>query len=260
MKQTRWFVAPFLVFMILMVAVPFILLLAESFQADGGFSFENFRLFFTDGITLAVVWRSIWIALLVSSICLVIAYPVAYGLALGGFKRGPVILILFILPMWINLLLRAAALRQLYGMLGIPVVGLLPLVIALVLELLPLVIIPIYLVLTNVSKKYIEASQDLGASPFQTFRKATLPLSLPGIIIGFLFAFIPTVSNYAIASYFGDNNTFMIGQRINFLLSMATPQIGQAAVISIALLLVIFIVLFITDRLSKIGNKRGGVW
>ncbi|MCL2587527.1 MAG: ABC transporter permease [Firmicutes bacterium] len=250
----KLFVAPFYVFIILMVGFPLVLLVTHMFSGAGA----NFSGAFSAG-SMAILWRSIWIAALVGVICLVIAYPIAYGLTVAGFKRGKVILLLFILPMWISLMLRAFALQQFFEMIGIGSVGLLPLVLSLVLEFLPLAIIPIYIVMSNVSKTYVEASQDLGASPWQTFRATVFPLALPGAVIGFLFAFIPTLSNYFLASFFGNNETMMIGQQINSLLRMAQPQIGQAAVVSMLLLVVIFTALFITDRLSKIGTKRGGL-
>ena len=252
--KSRMFVAPFYVFLILVVGFPLVLILGQVFSGASA----NFGGAFS-GASMAILGRSVWIAAVVGVICLLIAYPIAYGLTVAGFKRGRVILLLFILPMWISLMLRAFALQQLFRMMGIGSVGLLPLIISCVLEFLPLAIIPIYIVMSNVSKTYVEASQDLGASPWQTFRRTVFPLALPGAVIGFLFAFIPTLSNYFMASFFGDAQTMMIGQQINALLTMAQPQIGQAAVISILLLVVIFSALFVTDRLSKIGTKRGGL-
>jgi len=248
------FVAPFYVFIILMVGFPLVLLIARAF--DGGFS--NFSAAFS-GANVAILWRSIWIAAVVGVICLLIAYPIAYGLTVAGFKRGRIIVLLFILPMGISLMLRAFALQQVFLMLGMSPNGLLPMIISMVMEFLPLTIIPIYIVMSNVSKTYVEASQDLGASPWQTFRRTVFPLALPGAIIGFLFAFIPTLSNYFLASFFGDSQTLMIGQQIEDLLTMSVPQIGTAAVLSLGLLVVIFTALFVTDRLSKIGTKRGGL-
>jgi len=250
----KMFIAPFFVFLILVVGFPLVLLIFEMFS--GGV--DNFRNAFSTA-NINILWRSIWIAALVGVICLLIAYPIAYGLTITGFRRGRVILLLFILPMWISLMLRAFALQQFFQLVGISSIGLTPLVISLVLEFLPLAIIPIYIVMSNVSSTYLEASYDLGASPWQTFKTTVFPLALPGAVIGFLFAFIPTLSNYFLASFFGTNETLMIGQQINNLLRMSQPQLGQAAVMSMALLVVIFSALFITDRLSKFGTKRGGL-
>jgi len=257
------FAGPFVVFLLMMVVFPMILLLIASFRGpDGSFTFSNFGDLFTGGIpgfSAAILFRSIGIALAAAFVCLIIAYPIAYGLAMTGFKRGPTIILLFLLPMWINMLLRSFALLQLYRLVGIQD-GFWALLIAIVVDYLPLMILPIYIVLSNIPKKLIEASYDLGCKPRQAFFKTIVPLSVPGVIAGFLLVFTPAVSSYFLPHFFGNNRTFMIGQTLEALWGNPNFGFGWGSVVSLVLLLLIGASVLITNRFSKIGNKRGGLW
>ncbi|MCL2570460.1 MAG: ABC transporter permease [Firmicutes bacterium] len=251
------FALPFFIFMIMMVVVPLSLLFFYAFFEDGSFTFAHIQYFFTDSVSVRILFRSLGIALLATVIAILIAFPIALGLATAGFKRSHTILMLFIMPMWINLLLRSFALRELFGIIGVER-GLFALVFAIVLDYLPLAIIPIYVVISGTSKKYIEASQDLGANPTQVFTKTILPLSVPGIMAAFLLVFTPAISTYFLVQYFGDNSTRMLGWLL-FQLNI-NSEFGRASVISIALLIIVVLTILITNRLSKRGNKRGGLW
>jgi len=255
MKRTAYmFLAPFLIFMLFMVVIPLVMLLFHAF--DGGFGY--FREVFEDGFPMRLLGRSVWIALVATAICMVIAFPIAYGLTMAGFKRGRTILLLFTLPLWTNLMLRSFSLRQAFRLFGMSYEGLVPLLIAMVYNFLPLMILPMYIVLGNIDKKHIEASRDLGASPFQVFRKTVLPLSVPGIIAGFVLVFIPAVSTMWLSDFFGDNSTFMFGQHLDAVFRQG--NFGQGSVLSLILLVIIALSIFILNRFSKIGNKRGGLW
>ena len=253
-----WFAVPFVLFLIMMVVVPLSLLFYNAFINDtnGSFTFDNFAALFRNADTIRIIFVSMGIAALSALICVIIAFPIAYGLATAKFKRAPTILLLFIAPMWVNLLLRSFALRSIFDALRIQQ-GLGALLISIVIDYLPLAILPIYIVLTGVSKKYVEASYDLGATRMQAFYKTILPLSIPGIITGFLLVFTPAISTYFLSMYFG-GTIEMIGERLNGL--MANLILGRGAAIAIFMLLIIMIAVLIANRLSKIGNKRGGVW
>ena len=251
------FAAPLIIFLIMLVVLPMILLLWHAFSGNDGFTFEYFVTFAGDRPAQIILLRSIGIAFLSTFICIIIAYPIAYGLTMAGFKRGQTILVLFILPLWINILLRSFALSQLFLLIGLQQ-GLTQLVAAMVIDLLPFMILPIYIVLSNINKHYIEASQDLGARPHQVFLKTVLPLSIPGILSGFVLVFSATVSAFFQAEMFGNNRTRMFGQIIDDFFEFR--NLGPGAVHSLVVLVIVLACMIITNRFSKIGNKKGGLW
>ena len=253
------FALPFIIFMLLMVVLPLTLVFIHAFRDDGGFTFNNFRSIFTDGFSMRVLGRSLWMAVIATVIILLVAYPIAYGLAMAGFKRKTTILLLFTLPMWTNLLLRSNALRAVFYLVDFPL-GFWAIMVAFLLNFLPIMILPIYVVLSNIDKKYIEASQDLGASLMRVFFKTVLPLSAPGIVAGVILVFSPIVSTYFISGFFGGGGTGwrMFGELLNSFIR--TTDYGEGAVLSIILLLIVGTTVFILNRFSKVGNKRGGLW
>jgi len=255
-RTKQLFAAPFVIFLLMMVVFPLILLFIYAFFQKGQFSGESFSKFWTDGFSLKVLGNSLWVALVAAVICIVIGYPIAYILALTKFKRAPTILMLFIMPMWINLLLRTYALKQ-FTILFTTEMGYGTLVFWLVMDYLPFMILPIYTVLSNIDKKYLEASADLGAPPAFVFLKTVLPLSVSGILSGFLIVFTPAVSTYFLSEYLGNPHVMMFGQLLNRTMHF---NLSMASVYAIVLLVIIAIAVLILNRLSKIGNRRGGLW
>ena len=208
---------PYGVFLACFVIVPLALIVFYAFtDKDGGISFNNFIRFFTNTTTLTTVIISLLLALVTTVICLLLAYPVAYILAHSNLNRGGTLLMLFIMPMWINFVLRAMAMKDLLTLIG--VFGwnnYVNVVIGMVYDYLPFMILPIYSVLNKMDKSYIEASKDLGATAFQTFRKVTLPLSMPGIASGITMVFMPTMTCYVISDTFGNGLITIIGKLID---------------------------------------------
>jgi len=257
-RRKQLFAAPLAVFLIMFVLFPLLMLLINAFFYKGQFTFKFFRDFFTDGYSLKVLGRSLWIAFIASMICILVAYPVAYILALTNFKKAPMILMLFIMPMWINTLLRTVATRDLMNILNIEF-GYGTLIFGLVIEYLPFMILPIYVVLKNIDKKLIEASRDLGAPPAMVFLKTILPLSVPGIISGFLMVFTPSVSTYFMSQsqFLGSVKTQMFGQLLN---AVWSTNFGKGSVLALVLLFVVGTSVLVTNKLTKIGNQRGGLW
>jgi spermidine/putrescine transport system permease protein len=173
-------------------------------------------------------------------------------------KAQYILLTALIAPMWINGLLRTIALKDLATVIGIPN-GQLLLLIGLTLDYLPFMIMPIYLVLSGINKSFCEASADLGATPRITFTKVIIPLSMSGIISGFLMVFTPAVSTYYISEYLGDTSTWMIGEELNLMFTKNHDYSG-ASVIALVLLLLVGLSVLLTNRLSKIGNTKGGAY
>jgi spermidine/putrescine transport system permease protein len=250
------FALPYLVFMALFVVVPLLMLLYYAFF-DGGFSFAAFGKYFSNPAEMATVARSIKIAFFSAVICLLIGYPLA--LIISTFRNKKlqyIFLLLLIAPMWINGLLRTVALKNLAILLNIPNgTGLV--IIGLVFDYLPFMIMPIYLVLSNINKCYFEVSADLGGKPAVTFIKVVLPLSTGGILSGFLMVFTPAVSTYYVSQYLGNTTTFMIGEELNLMFAKNHDYSG-ASIIALVLLALVGVSTLLVNRLSDIGNKKGG--
>ena len=243
---------PYLAVTLIFVIVPLILVLVYAFRgADGGFTFENFRQVFTEKETLTQLGKTIGIAALSTGICLAIAYPVAYILSSQPFNKMAILALLFVIPMWINFMLRIFALQSLLSVIGIKEsYG--AAVIGMVYDFFPYMLLPIYTVLSNMDKSYVEASIDLGANPVQTFFRVTLPLSLPGVISGISMMFMPIFSSYAITKMMGDMNTTVIGAKIAVLFeNQSYGDYGYGSALSFVLLLIVLLVMFVGNLLMR---------
>jgi len=256
MNKRYLFAAPFIVFMLTFVVLPLLILFWSAIY-DDGFTMRFFVALSNDGVAATVFWRSIWVSFVCSVIALLIAYPIAYLLATSSARTGSTILMLFIMPMWINTLLRTMALEQLFNAFGFTF-GYSTLIASLIIAYLPFVILPIYVVLRNINKKYFEASYDLGATPTQTFVKTILPLSIPGVVSGFLLIFVPAVSTYFFSARMGNPETPMLGELLNQYQQQGLYGPGSA--LAITLLVIVAISVAATNKFTKIGNKKGGLW
>ncbi|MBQ7236099.1 MAG: ABC transporter permease, partial [Clostridia bacterium] len=201
----------------LFVVLPLLLIVFYAFtDQSGAISFNNFIRFFTSATTLTTVIISILIALATTVICIILAYPVAYILARSNLNKGGTLLMLFIMPMWINFVLRAMAMKDLLTLIGVfGFNNYVNVVIGMVYDYLPFMVLPIYTVLIKMDKSYIEASMDLGANPVRTFTKVTFPLSMPGIASGITMVFMPTMTCYVISDTFGNGLITIIGKLID---------------------------------------------
>jgi spermidine/putrescine transport system permease protein len=238
------------------VVFPLSILFYYAFISGGGFSLNSFAKFFSNAGEMKILGRSLTVSLAAAAICILIGYPAAYILSQTNFKKANVILLLLIAPMWANSLLRIVATRELLYMLSVER-GMTMLIIGLVLDYLPFMILPIYTTLSNIDKKYNEAGLDLGASHFRVFVRIILPLSIPGIISGFLMVFAPIVSTYYITDYLAPNEQ-MVGNILNYYFSRHNYESGSA--VAIILLFIVLLCVLATNKLTKIGNKRGGLW
>ena len=252
------FALPYVIYMLIFVVVPLLMLFGYAFFGDGGFSFAEVGAFFTDSSQWATIGRSLRIALTAALMCILIGYPLAYTIAKIRSKTVQyMVLMALVAPMWINGLLRTIALKDLATMWGIPA-GETLLTLWLVIDYLPFMLLPIYLVITGIPKSYLEVSADLGANPFFTFTKVVLPLSMSGIISGFLMVFTPAVSTYYMSEYLGDQSTFMIGEQLNTMFTKDNKS--GAAVIALVLLALVGLSVLIANQLSRLGNnKKGGL-
>ncbi|MBR5827695.1 MAG: ABC transporter permease [Paludibacteraceae bacterium] len=205
---------PYALFLLCLVALPLVLIGVYAFtNPEGEFTLLNFVSFFSNSLYLNSFIYSIGIALITTIICLILGYPAAYIMAMADFKTPHVIAMLFILPMWINFLLRTIATVELFHMFGLPL-GEGALIFGMVYDFLPFMIYPIYNTLQKMDTSLIEAAHDLGANRRQVFTKVTLPLSMPGIYSGIVMVFMPTVSTFAIAELLTHNKITLFGSLI----------------------------------------------
>jgi spermidine/putrescine transport system permease protein len=214
--------------------------------------------FFHSAIYLKLFWKSVRLSLLVSVIVVLLAYPVAYFLALSGTKRKYVLLLILIAPFLTSYLLRVLAWKVILGSNGVlnsflfwtgvrshddPISQLLYSKFAVVLVLiyvwLPFVALPIFVSLESLDSRLLEAATDIGATRWQTFLRVTLPLSTPGVIAAFLFVFIPTVGEFVTPSLVGGTSGYMYGNQISDLFSTGFPDWRTGSVLALFLLAVV---------------------
>jgi spermidine/putrescine transport system permease protein len=186
-------------------------------------------------IYLVIIWKSIWISVLTTALCLVLAYPIAFGICFAPERWKPILLLLIILPFWINLLIRTYALIAVFrtqGYLNMTLgwVGLGPyemlyndfaVIFGLVYVFMPFMVLPLYATIERLDKAFLEASLDLGATQFMTFLRITIPLTMPGIISGIILVFIPCLGSFLSQDLLGGTSSWMIGNVIQ-------KQFGQA--------------------------------
>ena len=235
-KRSNW-ALPYFIFLVLFVVLPLVLIVVYALQdGNGGFTLSNVSRFFTDSDALSTFAVSIEVAVENTLICLLLGYPAAYILADRNLNKSAVTVILFILPMWINALMRTLATAELFNVFGFTL-GKGTLLFGMVYDYLPFMIYPIYNVLLKMDKSYSEAAADLGATPIQVFGKVTLPLSMPGISSGILMVFMPTVSTFAISEFLTNNKIKLFGTIIQENINSSMWNYGAA--LSLIMLVII---------------------
>ena len=243
-------------FLLVFVAAPLLVLFYYAFtDGTGKFSTGNLTLFFTDPNTLGTLCYSFVLALVVTAVCLVIAYPVAYILAQSNIKRKSVILLLFIMPMWINFTLRITALKEVLSLIegNLAFYPFLNSVIGMTYDFLPFMILPLYTTLSKLDKNLIEAASDLGANNMQTFTRIVLPLSVPGIVSGVSMVFLPAMTNYVVMDMLY-NSTYIMGSLIGSYFSAYDWNNGS--MIALILLFIIGVVAVLTWDREQDGSGR----
>src|SRR2546430_10574380 len=225
------------------------------FPGKHGFTLAAWREFAHSPVYLTLFWKSVKMSLIVSAIIVVLAYPLAYYLALSGTKRKYILLLVLIAPFLTSYLLRVLAWKVILGNQGFvntflfwtglrsadhPISELLYSRFAVMLVLgyvwLPFVALPIFVSLESLDTRLLEAASDLGATRWQAFRRVTLPLTLPGIVAAFLFVFIPTVGEFITPSLVGGTSGYMYGNQIVDLFGTGFPDWETGSVLALFLL------------------------
>ena len=256
---------PYALFMILFILAPILLILFYAFtNQNGQFTFENFQTIFSNSSNFKVIGMSIIVGILNTIVCLLIGYPIAYFLASSKYNKNKILVYLFLIPMWINFVIRTIATRDMLSWIGISSENhaLLSTVIGMVYNYLPFAILPLYNQMLKLDQSQIEAAKDLGANTPQVFFKTILPMTVPGVISAILMTFMPTMSSYVIADKLGGGKVTLIGNLIaNQFSSTAQNSYNVGSVLAIIMLLMIGI----TTLISTIANdkkpvKRGGLF
>ena len=225
---------------------------------NGSFTLEYLRLFFNESgeglkgffrsYNFKTIVRSLFISVMSTLICLCIAYPVAYIIAKCKLKNKSVLLLMFIVPMWVNFVLRINALKELFIWMGTynksNAWNMINTILGMVYDFLPFMILPIYTTIIKIDNSYLEAARDLGASPAKAFLKITLPLSKAGIMSGFSMVFLPSMTNYVVSNYLTFRNVKIIGKLIDDYFMGDLWHDGS--LIALLLLLFMFLVTWLT--------------
>src|SRR5262249_9224657 len=265
--------------LVVFFVVPIAIVAAYSFDVyslfpgEHGFTVKAWRDFLHSGVYLRLFWKSVQMSLIVSAAVVVLAYPLAYYLALSGTKRKYVLLLVLIAPFLTSYLLRVLAWKVILGDQGVinsslfwtglgppghPVSELLSSRFAVMLVLgyvwLPFVALPIFVSLEGLDRRLLEAASDLGASRLQAFRRITLPLSLPGVVAAFLFVFIPTLGEFVTPSLVGGTSGYMYGNQIVDLFGTGFPDWQTGSVLALFLLVVVGLLTVVFARFLQPGQ------
>ena len=275
MKKFSQLALPYIVWAVLMLVLPMGLIAVYSVMDQGNsivtfsFTLKHYAKFFTDSDFLLILWRSLLIALKTTVICLLLGYPAAYFIARSKEKVQNALILCITIPMWINMLVRTYAwigllseggvIQKLLSFLGFGNQELLytegAVLLGMVYNFLPFMILQIQTSLSKMDTSLLEASSDLGATPAQTFRRVTLPLSLPGVINGITLVFLPAVSSFFIPKLLGGGQYFLIGNMIeNQFITVGEWNFGSAISMIMA---VIMMLLMMAVRKVEIHNQGG---
>lgn len=263
--------APYAFWMSIFIIVPMILVVIFAFtDKSGAFTFKNIA---EVGQYSNVFLRSIWLGALATLISLVLGYPLAYIISHINARRQSIMVMLVMLPMWMNFLLRTYAwmtlledngiINSFFASVGIPKLQLIntqgAVVLGMVYNYIPYMILPLYSILTKIDQSVIEAAQDLGANRVGVFAKVILPMSMSGMISGVTMVFVPAVSTFIISKMLGGGANLLIGDLIDmqFLGSAYNPNLGSA--ISLVLMVLILICMGIMNQFDDGESNGGGI-
>lgn len=272
---------PYGIFLGLFVIIPLILIFIYAFtkEVETGvtphfwyrnegyrFTFDNVVSFFGNISNINTFIVSVLIGIANTIICILIGYPIAYILAKKEYNFSFIVVILFIMPMWINFVLRTSATREMfYGLktlTGIDITGAshpyLATMIGMVYNYLPFVVLPLYTTMIKMNRSLIEASMDLGANPFQTFVKTIIPMTLPGVISAVNMVFMPTMSSFVISDVMGERQVSLIGNSIQIYFDQSMWHLGSF--FALIMLVIIIVSMIATRNMEKEENARGSLW
>ncbi len=261
-SSRRYLSIPYIVFMLVFVIVPLFIIAYYAFSDSNLLPSLNPAIrFFTNSSRFQVLFVSLIFGLLNTVISLLIAYPLAFFLADRKINKNVVLVMLFVMPMWINFVLRTWALRDVLNFIGLsggdyPELATL---IGLVYNYLPFTIMPLYVTMLKLDKSQIEASQDLGAGPVRTFIKIILPMTMPGIVSAATMVFMPTMTSYVISDILGEGKVTLFGKYIE--LHFVQNQWNDGSFLALVMLVLIGASVLVSRQFQNKGQKKeGNVW
>ena len=276
MKQFRNMVYPYVAWIAVMIVAPMLMIVLYAFTTAGNdvttirFTLDNFARFFSDQVFLDVLWRSLFIAVITTIICVLVGYPIAYAIAQRSEKSNMFWVLVITMPTWINMMVRTYAwvgilqdgglINSLLGLFGIGPFKMMyttfAVVLGMVYNFIPFMILQIHTSLTKMDKSYLEAAADLGANKVQSFLRVTLPLSLPGVLSGITLVFLPAVSSFFIPKLLGGGQYVLIGNVIETqFLTSGDWNFGSA--ISLIMVVIIMISMYITRKVDTDPAAHG---
>jgi spermidine/putrescine transport system permease protein len=254
--------APHIVWSVIFIVVPLFIMLYFAFtNADGGFTLENIKQI---GLYKKAFGISILYAAIATVITLLLAYPMAYFMTKVNISSQRMLMMIVMIPMWMNFLIRTYSwisilantgiINTLLGKLGFEPLKLIntpgAVILGMVYDFIPYMILPIYSVMSKIDKSLLEASEDLGSNAFNKFRRVILPLSRPGIISGITMVFVPSVSTFYISQKLGGNKTMLVGDVIEYFFNAGPDYYNVASAISMVLMVMILVCMLIMNRFS----------
>ena len=274
MKRS-WYAAPYALWMLLFAVVPLLFVCWYAFTTpDGHFTLANFQEF-SKPRYLGIIVRSLKLALYCTALCLVIGYPTAWFLSGRGFNNAQSLVVLILLPMWMNLLLRTYAMMTLLddnGVLNAAVqaIGLKPfkvigtegaVLMGLVYNYLPFMVLPIYTVLKKMDYSVVEAAEDLGCNPLRVMTRVVIPMSVPGIVSGITMVFMPAVTSFAISTLLSNGKLRLAGDLIDYIFNQSSNPNRWNIGSSFSLMMLVLILISI-GFLRKVDpdSEGGGMW
>lgn len=262
---------PYLLWMLVFTIVPLLFVFYYGFtSSDGTFTFSNITAIL-EKIHIQALGLSLLLAVITTAVCLLFAYPLALILSKSAAKNRSFVIFIFILPMWINFLLRIIAIRMLLSdngilnyilsALNLPNFSIMytpaAIVIGMVYDYFPFMVLPIYNALIKIDRNLLDAAGDLGATSARTFRKIIFPLSVPGVISGITMVFVPSISEFVIADILGGGKVLLIGNIIEQEFNQGNNwHLGSG--ISIVLMIFIFVSMMIGEM--KGSGEEASLW
>lgn len=269
-KATHYtaFLVPYLFILFGFILLPMLSILAYSLIDKTSelpiysFTFSNYAKFFESALYLKCILKSLYLALVATIVCLIVCYPIAYFIAKRKPRTQAMLVLLVTAPMWVNMLLRTLAIKQVFDgpLLAIvrwfnPDINVIvgndfSVIFGMVYNYVPYMILPIYTSLTKIDARLLEASTDLGAKSFQTLFNVIVPLSIPGVLSGITITFLSCATTITITKYLGEGRYFLIGNLIETeFITNSRWSFGSA--ISVILLIVIMLAMFIINKFNK---------
>ena len=255
---------PFSVFMALFVIFPLFSIAYCAFTDSAGhFYVEGWKTIFTSPEKWKVIGTTFVVAFFTTLICILIAYPIAFILSNKKFNKNKVLVYIFLLPMWVNFVVRTLALKDMVNgftdfLFNFQLTAKYPLagvIVGMVYDYLPFAILPLYNQMLKMDKNQIEAAADLGANPFLVFVKVIVPMTVPGIVSACTMTFMPTMSSYVIAYHMGGGKVTIIGTEIEQYIN-SFHNYNSGSVLALVMLIIIGLSVLIEKKFS--GKKEAG--